>query len=88
MNNLVGVFKSMEAAAGTRVFSTQDDHAVKIAGNLLPMIYTFYLLVTYEQGRSGSINFQEIQLPEKMNNYFRILTLLYTSFLLKRWIRL
>jgi hypothetical protein len=74
MNNLVGVFKSMEAAAGTSVFSTQEDHAVKFAGNLLPMImiYTFYLLATYEQCRSGSINFQEIQLPEKTNNYFRI----------------
>jgi hypothetical protein len=41
MDNLVSVFKSMEAAAGISIVSTQEDPAVKSAGNLLLMIDTF-----------------------------------------------
>ena len=33
MDNLVAVFKSMEAAAGTSVVSTQLAPALKVAGN-------------------------------------------------------
>jgi predicted patatin/cPLA2 family phospholipase len=46
MDNLVGILKSMEAATGTNVVSTQVTSAVEVAGNFATQ-HQFFCLLAY-----------------------------------------